>query len=138
MFQALTADGERSRLALSLQISVFGVIHRATGLKAEQIGLARYGKRKSWEDETASILGEVATQGFRHAQQHRDKAISAAYAREHRLRRKFEKASLFDRFTGKRRAIGRELVGATAARMAAEEVHHKLTLLANAIPEITK
>jgi|GEM_PF-6871117 len=138
VFQALAADGERSRLALTLQLSVFGFIHRATGLKAEEVGLARYGKRKSWEDEAATLLGEVATQGFRHAEGRRDKAISAAYAREYRLRRKFQKASLFDRFTGKRRVLGRELVGATVARMAAEEARRKLHLLADAIPEITR
>jgi hypothetical protein len=137
VFQALATDGERSRLALTLQISAFGIIHRATGLPAESIGLAHYGKRKSWEDEAAAIIGEVATQGFRHAQQRRDKAIADAYAREHRLRRKFQKTKLFDRITGKRRAIGRQLVGATAARMAAEEARQKLHLLAQVVPEIT-
>lgn len=138
LFAALANGGEQSRLALSLQIGLFGRIHRVTGHSAASLGLPVYGKRGGWEDEAAAMIGEIATQGYRKTMDTRVVARGAAILAERDARREFERATLFDRFTGKRRALGRKLVGATAARLATEEAERKLHLLAELIPELAR
>lgn len=138
LFTALASGGKQSRLALSLQIGWFGDIHRVKRKSAAALGLPSYGKRGGWEDEAAGIIGEIATQGYRKAVLSRVEATSKACRAEHAARRAFENATTFDRITGKRRVLGRKLVGATAARLATEEAQRKLHLITDLIPELTR
>ena len=138
LFTALASGGEQSRLALSLQLGWFGTIHRVKGSSAASLGLPAYGKRAGWEDEAASIIGEIATQGYRKASLSRVQSTDKALQAERKARREFERATTFDRITGKRRALGRKLVGATSARLATEEAQCKVRLIGDLIPELTR
>ena len=138
VFASLAAGGEQCRLALSLQIHFFGRIHPISKGPPGNIGLVGYGKRGSWQDEAAGIIGEVATQGYRHTLKNRTEAVSVALKRERATRKKLEKATLFDRFTGKRRALKRSLVASTAARMATEEAARKLRIIVQLLPDLTR
>ncbi|HLO76754.1 MAG TPA: hypothetical protein VK196_09910 [Magnetospirillum sp.] len=106
-------------------------------MSAAALGLPNYGQRSGWENEAASLVGEIATQGYRKATLARVRATANAYQAEHDARLAFERATLFDRVTGKRRMLGRKLVGATAARLATEEAQRKLRLIGEMVPELT-
>lgn len=138
VFAALTAGGRESRLALSLQLSVFGHVHAVAGVRAENIGLSAYGRRGGWEDEAAGIIGEIAAHGYKGARLARVQAVHNAHEAESKARRAYERAGTFDRITGKRRALGRKLVATTAGRMAAEETYRKLDALARVVPELAR
>jgi len=138
LFASLAGGGEQCRLALSLQIHFFGRIHPVSKLPAGHIGLADYGERGNWRDEAADIIGEIATRGFRHTIVSRTAATAAALKKERQARKKWERATLFDRITGKRRALKRALIASTAARMATEEASRKLRIISNLIPELAR
>jgi len=138
LLTALAGGGEHSRFALSLQMHVFGRLHPVKGIKAEHVGISGYGDRKNWEDETAQIIGEIATKGYKKAVTDRAKACAEALAKERRARQAFNRATTLDRFTGKRRLLKRKLLATTAARMATEEAHNKLHIISRLIPEVTR
>ena len=138
LLTALAGGGEHSRFALSLQMHVWGRLHPVKGLTAEHVGLPHYGERNGWEDETAQIIGEIATKGYKKAVTDRAKACGEALKTERRARQAFERATLLDRISGKRRLLKRKLVATTAARMATEEAHNKLHIISRLIPELTR
>jgi hypothetical protein len=136
LLSVLSSEEKASKLRLSLQIYFFGYIRPPRGRLREEpgrLGIVGYGdanRRRSWEEETASILAEVQGKGW-------DKVIeaqakdrrNALRAEKAAMRRYLETRSLFDRFTGKRRMMRKRLVQAGEARALCEEAERKTAFL---------
>lgn len=115
----------RDAWAWGIALRVFGTAHALKGgTAAEAIGLAEYGSRSTWQDETSAILGQVLAKGYRATQEAHEREAAKARAAEAAAARAYKSAGLLTR-----RAARKAWRKSSARLMAQTEMSAKLATI---------
>lgn len=101
VLQYVSNTRHRDAWAWGLALRWFGVANALKGtggsVAAETIGLAEYGSRATWQDETSAVLGQVLAKGYRATHEAHEREAGKARAAEKAAALAYKNAGILSR-----------------------------------------
>lgn len=98
-------------------------------LAPEKIGLADYGQRRDWREDTAALMADIQREGWKPTYQKYLDALKSVENQSIRAVNEYEALGLLDKLSGKHRAKRQEIRKLNARRRAIFETCNKISVL---------